>query len=228
MRRRQLPTAVLVLAIFHFILGGYGLLCGLCSGVTVLTGGNTAALFSFGNPQLAQQQQAQQEAMQRVLKERVPHLQAYQAVTVVVSLALSAALIVAGMGLLYLRGWARALSLLYALFSILQTLLTAFYSFVYVTPATEEAFRQMPNMDPQQAHVMQSVGPMMLPLMVVGVLIQLVYPVTVLIIMLLPSVRAAFRGEPVPGGPEEPEDYRDPGPPRGFDDTDDRLRTGER
>jgi hypothetical protein len=145
MPRRELPTAVLVLAIFHFIIGGYGLLCGLCSGGMVLAGGNTAGLFSFGNPQMAQQQQAQQEAMQRVLSERVPHLQAYQAETVVVSLALSVALIVAGIGLLYLRGWARALSLLYGVLSILQTLIAAVYSFVYVVPANEEAFRQIPT-----------------------------------------------------------------------------------
>jgi hypothetical protein len=222
MPRRELPTVVLVLAIFHFIVGGYELLCGVCGGITLLTNPDTAALFSFGNPQLAQQQQAQQEAMQRVLNERVPHLKAYQAESVAVSLALAVVLIAAGVGLLSLRGWARTLSLAYAVLSILQTLLAAFYSFVYVAPANEEAFRQMPALNPQQAHMNQSLGQMMMPLMVVGVLIQLVYPVTILIIMLLPSVRAAFRGEAVPEGPE---DYHDVAQPAGPDETDDRFRT---
>jgi hypothetical protein len=222
MPRRELPTVVLVLAIFHFIVGGCGLVCGLCSGIMVLTNPNTAALFSFGNPQLAQQQQAQQDAMQRVLNERVPHLKVFQAETVVVSLALSAALIAAGVGLISLRGWARTLSLAYAVLSILQTLVAAFYSFVYMAPANEEAFRQMPAPNPQTAHMMQNMGQMMMPLMVFGVLIQLVYPVTVLIVMLLPSVRAAFRGEAVP---ERPEDYHDVAQPAGPDETDDRSRT---
>ena len=222
MPRRELPTAVLVLAIFHFLVGGYGLLCGLCGGLMVLTNPNPAALFAFGNPQLAQQQQAQQEAIQRVLNERVPHLKVYQAETVVVGLALSGALIAAGLGLLSLRGWGRTLSLAYAVLSILQTLSAALYSFVYVAPANEEAFRQMPAPNPQTAHMMQNMAQMTVFFMVLSVLIQLAYPVTVLIIMLLPSVRAAFRGE---AAPDRPEGYHD-AQSAGLDEMDDPFRTG--
>jgi hypothetical protein len=200
MPRRKVPTVVTVLAVFHFIVGGFGLLSGLCGGIFLLiSGGNPARLFAF-----IPEAQKQLEVQQRILTERVPFYTAYQAEGLVVGLVLSALLVAAGVGLLRLRPWARVLCMVYAPPSILQTLFAAFYTLVYVTPASQEAARQAPfGANPQAAQAAQAgaeagaaVGLILSAFMF---LLMLAYPVITLVIVLLPSVGAAFRGEPAGG-----------------------------
>jgi hypothetical protein len=197
MSRRQKSPAVLTVAIFHLILGGLGLLLGLC-GVAMLaaTGGNpmTGPTFDFGNPQVAQQQKAQQEAIQRVMAN-VPFIKPFQIGTQVVNLTLSAVLLVAGIGLLAMRSWARWLSVAYAGVSIPVTLATMVYMGVYLLPAQQEMFRQMPTVNAQQAQMMQSMGQVMGPMTLFFQAFYFVYPAVVLIILLMPSVGAVFSGK---------------------------------
>src|SRR5262249_12030748 len=108
---------------------------------------------------------------------------------------LSLFLIVAGFGLLGMKPWARSLSLLYAVLSILLTLGLLAFDLLYLMPALHG-------------------GPP--PLNPVGELIQavtfLIYPVVTLCVLLSPGVAAAFRGDRPPdysSSPPGPDDYRD-------------------
>jgi hypothetical protein len=221
MARQQVPTAVVVVAILHFILGGIGLLSSLCGGIALAVGGgDIGRLFAF-NPEMQQQIETQQ----RVVTEHAPFYVAWQVEGFVVGLVLSALLVTAGVGLLRLRSWARSFSLVYAVVDILQTLLAASYTFVFYLPAYQEAVRQTHYRTAQEAEIARVTAQSMGIGMAFGFLLTLAYPVVVLVIMLLPSVAAAFRGETVR---KEPEDYRDPDEPGGFTEPDDRFRTGGR
>jgi hypothetical protein len=222
MARQQVPTAVVVVAIFHFIIGGLGLLSNLCGGIILLvTGGDLSRLVAF-----VPEAQRQMEVQQRILNERVPFYALYQGEGLVVGLVFSVLLIASGVGLLRLRPWGRTLSLVYVPLSIPQTLFGAFYTFVYVNPATQEAVRQTPQPNLQAAQVSAQASGMMTTMLTAFIfLVVLAYPVIVLIVMMLPSVVAAFRGGTVR---TEPEDYRDPDEPGGFTEPDDRFRSGGR
>jgi hypothetical protein len=221
MPRLKTPTAVVVIAVFHFIIGGIGLLSGLCTGTALLAaGGDIGRLFAF-NPQM----QEQIETQQRVVGERAPFYVGWQLEGAVVGLVLSVLLIAAGIGLLRLRPWGRTLSVVYAPLSILQTLFAVTYTYVYYLPAYNEAVRQTHYPTPQEAEIARMTAQSMGVSMGFGFLIALAYPVIVLIIMLLPSVVAVFGGA---SARPEPEDYRDPLGPDDAGETDDRFRTERR
>jgi hypothetical protein len=202
MPRQRVPAAVVVVAVFHFIFGGFGLLTALCGAGFMLAAGGDLTSFAF-TPEMKEQL----EITQRLLNERAPFYKVVQVEGLVVGLVLSGLLIAAGVGLLRLRPWARLLSLIYAPVSIVQTLLGAFLTFAYVNPASQDAIRQTHFQFPQQAQAAQATAPVTMMFMILSVLLQLAYPAAVVIIMLLPSVVTAFHGKTARA---EPEDYRDP------------------
>jgi hypothetical protein len=236
MPRKQQSVPVLVIAILHLVFGGLGLLCFSCTGAAMLAGfGNGQNPFAnLGSPQMQQQQQAQQQAIQH-MTDRIPHYQLYQGAVVVTSLLLAALLVAAGLGLLSMHSWARVLSIVYAVLSILHTLCVMIFTFLYIAPAQQEAFEQLgainnPGMNAQQAamqaQMMKSMAQGMGPLTLFFQAFYFVYPVIVLIIMLLPSVGAAFRGKPIRREPEDFDDrYENAG---GSAEPDDRFPAGER
>jgi hypothetical protein len=216
MRRQRIPAAVVVVAIFHFLFGGLGLLTSVGRGVFLLAAGGDMPSFSF-TPEMKEQM----EITQRLLHERAPFLKVYHVETFLVGLVISLVLIAAGVGLLRLRPWARLLSLVYAPLSIAQTLLWVYVTLAYVNPATQDAVRQTHFQSPQQAQVAQATASMPIRFLILVALLQLAYPAAVVIILLLPSVAAAFGGAAVA-------DDRDPAPSVEDQGPDDRLQTGPR
>jgi hypothetical protein len=234
MPRKQQSIPVLVIAILHLVLGGLGLLCFGGSGALMLAGfGNGQNPFAnFGPPQMQKQQQEQQQAIKR-MTESIPQYQLYQVTVLGTSLLLSAALVAAGLGLLSMQPWARIVSIAYGVLSILHTLCVTVFTFLYIIPAQQQAFEQIgamnAAMNPQQAamqaNLMKTMGQAMGPMTLFFQACYLVYPITVLIIMLLPSVRAAFQGKAMSAPTEDYDDRYDDA--SGPTPQDDRFRPRE-
>lgn len=179
---RQRPTIILVIAILHFIFGGIGLFCGICSGVMELAG---PSRILQANPQQGHRQQVTEQ----VLSRKVPLYRAYSIGNRISSLLSCLLLIASGVGLLYVQSWGRWLSVVYALLSLFVNLIVLVYTIVFFMPAYEEIFRQLPPQSDQEeiAYTFAKVaGP-------AGGCIMMIYPMVVLIVMLLPSIAATFQ-----------------------------------
>jgi hypothetical protein len=194
---RKRPTAVLVIAIFHFIFAA----CGGISGVMQLSGAaaGLGKMGGAGDPKAAKMQ----EDMERAIAAKFPAHKTFEKVEAGVALLIAILLLVAGIGLLNMQPWGRGLSILYAVLAIANTLVNMFIIFAYVNPATQAALKEIPNMPPEMASAMQ-VGTV---IVFAGLgCLGLLYPIIVLIIMLLPNVSRAFRAPEVSyaeGAPDE-------------------------
>jgi hypothetical protein len=177
------PTSILVIAILHFVFGSCGGLCNLL--------GLVGAAASFGklgagaNPKQAEMQ----KDIERRMDEKAPGNKAVQAAGNVMGLIYALMLIAAGIGLLSMQPWARVLSIVYGFLATLTTLASLVYQIIFIIPMVREVLPNDPNIPPEFAQAMTSfiyigVG--------VGACIGLGYPITVLIIMLLPGTAAAF------------------------------------
>jgi hypothetical protein len=213
--RRYRPTAVLVLAILHFVGGGIGLI------TTLLTAGMQAlnASRSAVVAPAAVTPQNLGAALTRYIEDHVPSYQALTYGQLAVSLVLDLLLLVGGVGLLNMRPWGRRLSLGYAVLSILNRLFGLVYGLAVVLPVTREYLRLVAQQNPGLAGAVagREIGG------IIGLIASFVfvlYPIAVLIILLHPRVAAAFRGEGLPPEPSEPPDildadrpFRPDGPP---------------
>jgi hypothetical protein len=213
------PTSVLVIAIFHFIFGAFGLIGGLVGvgfGAYALSQPQSAPGFKVtSNPPDVMDTMKYMDA-------NVPGWRVYQLTSALLGLALSIALLAAGAGLILMKPWARYLSIAYAIGSILLQGCAMLYMIVYVTPVQVALYDQLPPMagiPPAQQQSMTTMSKTIAGCTPFGAVLGLIYPAAVLIVMLLPSVAAAFRGESA--GPEdEANRYDQTGdrPPPGYGD----------
>ncbi len=208
-REPERPTAVVVIAIFHFIFGGLGLLCDTC--------GIASQAMKMGQSPAQIQWQAD---IDDVMVERVPLYRVYFGANLVLPLVWDVVLIVSGIGLLNLRPWGRTLSLGYGIGRLVWGVVALAVTLVWAQPAMEEAMQRV-KLPPE----MQQMGGFLNAITSFGIGLQLVflmYPAIVLIVMLLPAVRAAFAGGPpaLDRFDDDEEDEDDD------DDEDDRERPG--
>ncbi|HEY7313586.1 MAG TPA: hypothetical protein VH643_29820 [Gemmataceae bacterium] len=181
---RQRPTIVSIVAILHFVFGGIGLLCNLCGGLMDAMG-TPQAQARAADPQQARRK----EVTEQVLSEKIPLYRAYTVGNRVSSLLSCLLMIASGVGLMLMQSWGRWLSVVYAALSILVNLVVLVYTIVFFTPAYEEVYRRLPPQSDQERiakDVAQVAGPGF-------ACFVLIYPALVLVVMLLPSVGAAFR-----------------------------------
>jgi hypothetical protein len=197
---RKPPTAVYVLAILHLVGGGLGLLGVLANGALLAVNASKAAPAAPGRPVNPQDP----GALQQHYADKVPAFHVYQACELALGLLLSALLLAGGVGLLKMRPWGRTLSLVYAPLSIATHLVALVYGLAFIIPATREFFELAAKQNPQ-------LGPAVVAGEVGGYIglffgtVVIIYPIVVLVILLRPSIAAAFRGE-YPPTPEEEEE----------------------
>ena len=207
MNFRKRPTAVLVIAILHMVGGVILLLTSICGAAMQ---GISANLQPAG-PQAGAPGMFSQQQMQAELDKVIP---GYTAVTfgqMGVSFLFGILLLIAGVGLLSMRPWARVLSIVYAVLSILNHIFSLVYALAYVVPGTQAVMEKTFASDPNLKAATSNMSGMMSGMMVFGVIIGaafIAYPITVLVILTRRSVVAAFRGE-LPQEDREPEDYWD-------------------
>jgi hypothetical protein len=177
------PTAVLVIAILHFIVGGLGLLQSVCGGVLLLSGG-MEMMAKIGGPQAAHQIE---------VMEGLPYYKFYMVGNLVVDLVFDMMLLAAGFGLLRMRAWAHKLSIAYAVTSILHKVIIAIYTFSYLLAIYDHLPPFAAN-QPGTQEVQRMVAVMQKAVAGATPFITMIYPLAVLVIMLWPAVRSAFGG----------------------------------
>jgi hypothetical protein len=195
------PAAVLVMAILNLVFGGLGLalyLCATCAGVFLAVMFSQAA--AAGNNPDVQELREMLASLERHFPWMVPGLVGY----VAFQLVMFTLLLVAGLGLLKMRPWARVASLFYAGVTILEQIGFLIFRLAYMQRAMEEwqqEFQQQmlarhPGARPAPGPFPG--GPFAGGPMVEGVgaalsaLLGMAYPVALLIVLLLPHVSAAF------------------------------------
>jgi hypothetical protein len=228
--RQTRPTIVLVIAILHFVgggLGATGAVCGLAA--QGITGGKMFT--GFGGQQGGQQatQVEVQKKLEQAMDEKMPGYKQVELWGMVSSLILSTLMIVSGIGLLQMRPWGRIVSIVYAVFSILNHIFTLIYTFAFTIPAMNAIFQDMAAKDPQAKAVTSIMEFAVIAGTIVAALFAL-YPVFVLIVMLTPSVANAFRQKlDLTQSPEDIEEEPDlPWGRRHRAEPDDRIQPDER
>jgi hypothetical protein len=198
---RNRPTSVLVIAILHLLGAAFLLLGTICGAVGQAVMANMKS--PAGGPDIFSQQKAMADA--------IPGYTAFTYAQMGVGLLVGVVLLVAGVGLLSMKPWARTLSIVYAVFSILSHIVSLIYQFAVVVPNMDAAMQKMFAGDPNLKAAGANLGGFGTASAVLGALFGaalVAYPITVLIIMTRHSVVAAFRGI-VPPEQREPEDYWD-------------------
>jgi hypothetical protein len=183
-------TAVLVIAICHFAFGGLGLLCNVCSGVGSLAG-DANPLRQLADQKMRDDAERQREK-ERIKAAKLPGYRFYTSFNVTMTWILSAAMVAAGFGLLYMKSWGHWLSTGYGVASILCNLVGLFYGIFYLNPLETELMRNNPpppGLDQQQAEMAAGIAG---PLGNAMPCCFMIYPLAVLIVMFLPSTLAAF------------------------------------
>jgi hypothetical protein len=199
MKRPERPSAVLVVAILELSFGGLALVAGLCGILGLLIGRLITGLPGA---------QARPN-VEAIMRAKVPYYDAIQCVDVTLTLLTGIVLITSGIGLLRLRPWVRWLTIGYACWYIVSSILRFLFALTVIQPIMHEVIAEMradPKMPPQAGHFLdmsESIGTSAayVPLIFLAV------PIAILIIMFLPHVKAAFR--PIPPQLSEEEEFED-------------------
>jgi hypothetical protein len=163
------PTSVTVFGILNIVFAAFGILSVFGSvmlfAATSATSNNPVIRIIHNNPAYA----------------------AWLEVSIGLGLIVSGALLAAGIGLLQLKPWARIISIVYSIYSLVMVPVGTAISYVYVTqPLLAQAHT---SQNQEAAAIGGTIGGM------IGGCFGLIYPVLLLIFMLLPKVASAFRPE---------------------------------
>jgi hypothetical protein len=217
---RPRPTPVSVIAYLHIIFAGLWLFIFVCAGVLLVVFYN----FLHSPAQGPATKQAEElEMLKGVLRatfesmgRHIPYFWEIQIAQTILSVVLTLVLLVAGIGLLGMKPWARVASIVYGVVAILEKFAELAFTIAYVLPAqakiNEDVRNSLLNSLPPGVNPPTTTSNPLLESAssFAGSLIALIYPVVVLIIMLLPGVTAAFRrpvDEPPSGGSGVDDDY---------------------
>jgi hypothetical protein len=213
------PLAVVVIAVLQLVFGAVS----LCGAVTELSGA-AEQVASVSQVNVPGEAKVTQQDVLKYWRDNLPSEWAVERVSAASGVVLSLMMIASAVGLLQMRAWGLFLALAYAALSLVLTVAEAVYNFGVRAPALAEFTRQLAATGGRDAQMAPQVLQVSFLLVFVVSALTAVYPLLVLLVLLRPSVRAAFRGEALP---EEPEDYRDAAPPGDLTGPDDRYRTGE-
>jgi hypothetical protein len=193
---------VLVIAILNLIIGSLGILSSLAFSLLMLGGGERALSSQVVSADLQKmQKETNGYTNDELYAYREAHLPAYeltQDIKVVVDLIANLLLITGAVGLLRMTWWSRPVTLFYAGFDLLMQAAVLMLVIVFLFPVIDGFFESMaPSIDSQQKQIAAQFAQMFWKLgYAAGTGIWMAYPLLVLVIMFLPSVRLAFRGTP--------------------------------
>jgi hypothetical protein len=181
------PTSVTVFAVLNIVFGTLGVICT-----------PFALVYTFFAPQMqgfyANAGIASEMSTNAFEMMQTPAYQTFMIVSTLLGTLVSALLIAAGIGLLKLRPWARWISIGYAVYAVLSLILGQVVSYFLITKPLLENIGSGPE---RMGMVGGLYGGM------IGSVCWLIYPVVLLIFMLLPSVKAAFRQDQIAPLPPE-------------------------
>ncbi len=204
------------MGILNIVMGSLFLLCYLCNGINLIMQSSTLNRpGAFGPGQDPAVEMAQR------MQEEIPGITVFQVTNTLAHLALSILLLICGIGLLNMRGWARVGSIIYAVVTILVDMGALFYQLAFINPVMNRMFEELARrgrMGPGGPSL-AGLGTIINVVTVIVYLLLMIYAIILLIMMLLPRVRAAFASGPPPEeslaeryeeGGEEYERRRDP------------------
>jgi hypothetical protein len=234
------PGPVTACAVLFFVFGGLGLVGSVCSlGVF----GFFASFLSSPPPPAPGQPNFVE--LWKLFDQRAPSFKYYIFISLGIGLVLCLIEVIAGVGLMKMRYWGRRLGLFYGFATIVLALGAAWYSFTILNPAMkawQQDMQKWMQAETQKAAKAAGGGPpppappppafASNPLVdamgsVMGTAINLIYPIVVLILLLLPSTGKAFA---IANGdaPPEPAEREDDFDRRRDDFEDPRDRPAER
>jgi len=172
----QRPTAVTVFGILNILFAVFGIF-GVLASLALFA----AAGASSNNPVIQ-------------LINDSPAYAAWMKIAIVLGVVVSAALLAAGIGLLRLKPWARIVSIIYAIYSLVMVPVSAVVNYFYlIQPMLAQAHQKQ---GPEAAGAIGgAIGGTF------GSCFGLIYPILLLIFMFRANVVAAF--QPAPGNPPE-------------------------
>ncbi|HTR42885.1 MAG TPA: hypothetical protein VMH87_14825 [Pseudomonadales bacterium] len=172
----QRPTSVTVFGILNIVFAGLGL-CGTAFSVMLFMPSAATA----NNPVVQ-------------IIQSSPAYAAWMKVSLGLGLVVIVALLAAGIGLLNLKPWARTLSIIYAIYTIIMTLVGVVINYFFlIQPMLQKAQGQQ---GPEAAGAIGgAIGGFG------GGCIAVIYPILLLIFMTRPHVVAAFNQSTPQGGP---------------------------
>ncbi len=193
------------MAILNLIFGGWWLLMLLCAGFSIALMAAWQGMPGMFNPR----------EMVQMIEQELPGYLAIVITSTTLSMALTVWLMVCGVGLLYMRGWARWGCVVAAVILILSQIVNLIVTLVWVTPVTmrvnEKMFADLAKQNPVIA-AQQSQGMYNSPWInnaspVITAALASGYAVVLIWVMLKQNVAAAFRahaayrkGTPSPAG----------------------------
>src|SRR5438067_1925607 len=133
--KKPKPQVAVVFGILHLVFGGLSVVCNVCQGALV---GGMYALVSNLYPKLTPPEQRELDELWRSLNDNVPGLVVFTIVDLVGSMVLGLILLVAGIGLLGVKSWARSLSIGWAIIRIVFLVGLLVYNVAYVNPGKQK------------------------------------------------------------------------------------------
>jgi hypothetical protein len=235
------PGAVTAIAVLHFVFGGLDIVGALCGiGLAVMVVAMVPGLPAVPG-------QVGPKEMLQILDRNSPTMKWYMVGFITEALVAGVLMVTAGVGLLRMRYWGRSLTIVYAIISILWTLSSTVYGIAVMQPEMLRAQKEILKRQEEEQKNRQPGAPAPPPPAFGGMgggsptanaissiiqqAIYLAYPVAVLIIMMLKSVRHAFavaNGDAPAPAPDEPKDDLDwDRPMRERDDLDEPPHAGD-
>jgi hypothetical protein len=195
MLRKKRPTALLVVAIINMVVGGLLLVNTCCGGISLML---MPALLK--NLPLPPGQANPYEGIM-ALYDRVPGLFAYTIYQFLAYFTIGVVLIVASIGLLRLRPWARRVCTAVSGYTIFAVLAHVAYQLTVVQPATQEFMADytakiVPKGNPFPSQIMSMSSQLGMVFLIMFAVIFISYAVALLVILYHPRVRPAFEQRP--------------------------------
>lgn len=190
--QRNRPTAVLVMAILNFVMGAIYLLSYSCGGLALI------GLRAMKNMAPPAGKGPNPFGEMYDMYESIPGFIALTITFSILAIAMAILLIVAGMGLLKMRPWARQACVAYSIYGILSGLFSFVYTLTLANPAIvkwqEETMQRQGRAIPSLSSISGSFSDFFA---FAGLLWALAYPIALLIVLYRPSVSAAFAEQSV-------------------------------
>ncbi len=185
------PGSVTAAAVMSIVYGSLFTVCGLCglAALALQSAGNN--LFAGGNPQQEQFQKQVQDALER----DAPAYQAVQVGGTILGLFEAIAMLIAGIGLLGMNGWARLLALITAVIAMASGIFQIVYALAFIIPTANEAMQRIPapaNAGPQGGDFIRVLIGGMYAATVVFHIVWIIYMLIILLLLRRRNVRAAF------------------------------------
>ncbi len=213
--RKKLHPVVLTVGIMQVAFGVLGLCCG---GVSAVDGAmvysdpslqdSSSQARPVGTPGARPTRHAGNTFVEEVIR-RCPAYGAFEIGRGCVGLFLAVLMIASGVGLFFMQSWARWLAVGYAALSFLSSCANVGYQAAVYVPAVHEVAAESAGQNASYASGAKVGAYVALAI----TLVTAVYPLVVAVLLLIPPVHRAFRGEPAPREPwdddRDRDDYRD-------------------